>query len=378
MNRFITLISFVAMMFGYVPGTFAVVHTVQVGNFYFNPASINNVNPGDTIRWVWVAGSHTTTSSTIPAGAASWDELITSSNTTYEYIPVNEGTYNYVCTPHIGMGMVGNFTVVAAAPLTVTATADPMTICKGQYSWLHANPSGGTGTYTYAWISNPPGFNSDQQNVQVFPTVTTVYTVTVTSGTQNSSASVTVTVNNLPSAFAGNDTSYCVTVTQFTVSGTASGYSGVQWSTLGDGTFANGNTLTDTYFPGLNDQASFGVQLVLTAFPESPCAESASDTVHITLDPCTGIGNPDKEAIRVSVFPNPAQGAFQFSAPAGGADATVQIADMSGKMILEKKMVPGPDGFIRATVDLSGKPKGIYHLLVISGGKTGSTRILVN
>ena len=140
MNRFITLISFVAMMFGYVPGTFAVVHTVQVGNFYFNPASINNVNPGDTIRWVWVAGSHTTTSSTIPAGAASWDELITSSNTTYEYIPVNEGPYNYVCTPHIGMGMVGNFTVVAAAPLTVTATADPMTICKGQYSWLHANP----------------------------------------------------------------------------------------------------------------------------------------------------------------------------------------------------------------------------------------------
>jgi len=36
---------------------FAVTHTVQVGNFYFNPSSLN-VNVGDIIKWVWVEGSH--------------------------------------------------------------------------------------------------------------------------------------------------------------------------------------------------------------------------------------------------------------------------------------------------------------------------------
>lgn len=47
-------------------------HTVLVGDSFFNPASIT-VKVGDTISWSFSGNmqNHTTTSSTIPSGAAS-------------------------------------------------------------------------------------------------------------------------------------------------------------------------------------------------------------------------------------------------------------------------------------------------------------------
>lgn len=85
--------------------------TINVGDggFQFVPASIPNANVGDTIKWIWVAGSHTTTSTTIPGGAPAWDSPINSSSTTFMYKITVAGVYNYKCTPHESMGMVGSF-----------------------------------------------------------------------------------------------------------------------------------------------------------------------------------------------------------------------------------------------------------------------------
>jgi plastocyanin len=102
----------------------AVKWIVNVQNFSFSPSNLPNVAVGDTIRWVWVSGTHTTTSSTIPGGAASWDEPITSSNQDYEYPVTVAGTYNYVCTPHAGMGMVASFTATVLTPLLVSIVPD--------------------------------------------------------------------------------------------------------------------------------------------------------------------------------------------------------------------------------------------------------------
>lgn len=92
--------------------SFAVTHTIQVASFSFTPSSIPNVALGDVIRWEWVDGFHTTTSGVIPAGAAPWDEFIYSGSTFFEYTPTVAGVYNYVCTPHVGLGMIGSFTVL--------------------------------------------------------------------------------------------------------------------------------------------------------------------------------------------------------------------------------------------------------------------------
>jgi len=84
---------------------------INVQNFSFSPASLPLVHVGDTVRWVWINGSHTTTSTTIPASAPIWNSPITVSNQSFEYIPTILGTYNYKCIPHEGMGMVGSFIV---------------------------------------------------------------------------------------------------------------------------------------------------------------------------------------------------------------------------------------------------------------------------
>ncbi len=84
---------------------------VNVQNFSFSPSSLPSVYLGDTVRWVWISGSHTTTNTVIPASAPTWDNPINVSNQFFEYIPTLSGTYNYKCTPHEGMGMIGSFIV---------------------------------------------------------------------------------------------------------------------------------------------------------------------------------------------------------------------------------------------------------------------------
>lgn len=98
----------------------ATILTIQVGGTSnsFTPSSATIVL-GDTIRWQWAAGTHTTTSLGIPAGAAAWNQPMTVANTTYTYRPTQLGVYNYQCTPH-APGMAGTFTVSAPTPVKMS------------------------------------------------------------------------------------------------------------------------------------------------------------------------------------------------------------------------------------------------------------------
>lgn len=84
---------------------------ISVANYSFSPSTLDNVHVGDTIAWIWENGSHTTTSTTIPTGAATWDSPMTATSPLFVYIPSVIGIYNYKCTPHAAMGMIGSFTV---------------------------------------------------------------------------------------------------------------------------------------------------------------------------------------------------------------------------------------------------------------------------
>ena len=72
---------------------------------------------GDTIEWEPYFGLlpmmlHTITSDNIPVGAASFDQVWQMpADTFFQYIPQVAGLYQYVCTPHIPNGMIGEFTV---------------------------------------------------------------------------------------------------------------------------------------------------------------------------------------------------------------------------------------------------------------------------
>ncbi len=84
--------------------------TIQVADFSFTPQT-PSVTVGDTITWVWSSGGHTTTSLTIPNGAAAWDAAIDNAHTSFTYIVTVPGTYNYQCTIHAAMNMNGSITV---------------------------------------------------------------------------------------------------------------------------------------------------------------------------------------------------------------------------------------------------------------------------
>lgn len=89
----------------------ATIHMVTVQDFQFSPSSMN-VKLGDTVMWMWVNGTHTTSSTQVPAGAAAWDNNITSASVSFMYVPTVAGAYNYRCNVHPTL-MSGSFTVVS-------------------------------------------------------------------------------------------------------------------------------------------------------------------------------------------------------------------------------------------------------------------------
>lgn len=94
----------------------ATIHNVSVGNFFFNPATVNAV-AGDTVRWTWTGGVHSTTSD--PGQGTSWDSGVLSSvGATFQFIfadTTTPGAYTYICTVH-PLSMSG--TINIAAPPT--------------------------------------------------------------------------------------------------------------------------------------------------------------------------------------------------------------------------------------------------------------------
>lgn len=113
----------------------ATTHNIVVADYSFSPSTLT-VALGDTIMWTWSSGTHTTTSTTIPSGATSWNANINSSSTTFIYVPTMAGTYNYQCTFHVSMGMTGSFTVNTTA---VPAVNNSLAVVN-----LYPNPASNT------------------------------------------------------------------------------------------------------------------------------------------------------------------------------------------------------------------------------------------
>jgi plastocyanin len=94
---------------------------VRVMDFRFQPTTIS-AHVGDVIIWRWVNGMHTTTSTSVPAGAQTWNAPIDSTHTQFRYRVQVAGTYQYQCNFHVTQGMTGTIMVSAASPGQPPAT----------------------------------------------------------------------------------------------------------------------------------------------------------------------------------------------------------------------------------------------------------------
>lgn len=99
---------------------------------YFDPKGLL-IEPGTTVRFVNASGSHSTTAYhsdnddmplRIPEDATAWDSgIYTNAEETFEHTFDVEGVYDYYCTPHEMLGMVGR--IVVGTPQDGPGTTPP-------------------------------------------------------------------------------------------------------------------------------------------------------------------------------------------------------------------------------------------------------------
>lgn len=294
--------------------------------------------------------------------------VVTPVQTTIYTATINSGTQVGSDTTKVTVNM---------SPLTVNVTATPQDICAGQTTQLNAAAAGGSLTYTYFWYSNPPGFTSNIQNPVAQPLQTTLYIASVNDGFQTVVDSVLVTVTMPPSAYAGIDTTVCLWVNQVPLHGTASGYQGVNWTTSGDGTFANAAALNTIYFPGAGDKSNGSVNLTLHAFPVLPCVNAATSVKHLLFDPCLGINDPNDNGFAVRIEPNPSLGDFiLYVNGVKNEKVRIDILDMQGKTVYNTEINTGAQT-IKKQITLSGASGGIYFVKVTTDTRSHVDKLII-
>ncbi|MCX7954046.1 MAG: FG-GAP-like repeat-containing protein [Bacteroidales bacterium] len=166
-------------------------------NLYFtNTANFYGINSGNIQSWNWIINNQNYTTQNVTytfnqVGTYPVQLIVQNTNGCYDTLVFNYVVYNL------------------ALPLSVTIQASATDICIGQSTQLQAVVSGGSGMYTFSWGSNPSGFSSSNQTVNVSPSTNTTYFVTVSDGYNSQVASVAVNVHPQPSITAWSDSPYC-------------------------------------------------------------------------------------------------------------------------------------------------------------------------
>jgi len=169
-----------------------------------------------------------------------------------------------------------NVTVTGGA-LAASATATPGSICMGSSTQLAANATGGSGSYTYSWSSNPTGFTSSSASPTATPSVNTTYYVTVNDGFSSANSQVAVTVNQVPTITGTTPASRCGTGT-VTLGATASAGT-INWYSASTGGTSLG-TGTSFTTPSISSSTTYYVDAT-----NNGCTTASRTAVIATVNP---------------------------------------------------------------------------------------------
>lgn len=196
--------------------------------------------------------------------------------------------------------------VVGPAPDATLSASGSTSICVGSTTTLQVAINNGSGPYTvvidttgsgpatYRTINN---YNTGA-DITVGPDASNTYSLVSVTDNLGCIAAVSgselITVSPLPTIDAGSNEEVCAgNIFDFGTSGTlpnGTNYSGVQWSTSGDGSFDNVTLLTPIYTPGATDISNGTVILTLQA--NSSCGPVMDDmTLTVTPAPTVDAGS---------------------------------------------------------------------------------------
>ncbi|TND00892.1 MAG: PKD domain-containing protein, partial [Bacteroidetes bacterium] len=196
--------------------------------------------------------------------------------------PTTTTTYSVDVTDSNGCADQQTVIVTVNPPITAAVSQSALSICTGGSTTLGASATGGNGVYSYTWSPATGLSSATAQNPVANPIATTTYTVVINDncGSPVDSATVTVTVNSLPtvtasSLGAGGCAPFC---TDF--SGQSSGSC---TSTLWD--FGDGNTNTTSATPNhcFNLPGVYNSQFTCT--DANGCSASSSVAITVTAPP---------------------------------------------------------------------------------------------
>lgn len=266
------------------------------------------------------------------------------------------GTYAVIVTNSSGCS-----TTSSASSLTVNANPeaniDPngsTTLCAGESVELNAN----TGNeLSYQWQMNGEDINGATGDAYAASEAGS-YSVVVTngSGCQSTSESIQIAVNPLPVVSLGNDTTVCDT-SNFELNA-GEGFVSYTWNT---------DEHTQTITPDSTDYYWVVVE------DANGCMNV--DTVHITVDICTGFQNI-VSANSITIYPNPAFGLFTLSIDMPGKDdIRVDLLNTLGQVVLPVYEGQLPSNFT-TEVDMKDLSKGVYYIRLLYHGQVQTKKVV--
>jgi plastocyanin len=324
--------------------------TVYVGGNgnSFAPASFT-INPGDTVKWVWAAGYHNTSSYSIPAGAMPWTENITSTSTSWYYVPTVSGLYRYTCTYHSGMD--GQFFVTGCTfpdKPQITASGGG-TACDGDSVLLSVASQPGT---SYQWINGTTSI-AQATNPTFMATTPGSYKVVVNRcGVDSISAPFAVSFHSLPSATV----SYASTGLEYFFTASITGVLPYRfrWN-FGDGT---PEALSQNPAHTFATAGNYTVVLTLT-----DSVTGCQDTFQ-RMVAAEALSLSDAQRVNVVAFPNPAQDKLFINELSEG---NVRLLNAHGRSV----NVGTEKWGTRLKMNVQTLPRGLYFLeMRTSTGRT--------
>ncbi len=147
----------------FVVGQGGTMHTIEVKDFVFEPASLD-VLIGDTVHFVWTGAiPHTTTSDQF-MGPNSWNSGLLGQGATYDLVIGETGAFPYYCQPHGGpggIGMSGVINVIDICEQEDWLTNMSFLVSAGSPLGYNVFVDGVKITDTPIQYDNPVGFNDE-------------------------------------------------------------------------------------------------------------------------------------------------------------------------------------------------------------------------
>ena len=243
-----------------------------------NPFTVTGASAGNYLTLIWTTNGLGT--------------LTNATTLTPTYTPTASETGNVTLTltinPNAQCGMASDSMILHITPGPTGDAGPDATTCDGQPYTVS-----GAWANNYAnllWVSTGQGTLTDYNSLT--PTYTpapgetgTIMLTMIIYGLNpcgQVSSSMNLTISTAPSAYAGPDTLNCGTTPFLITESSASGYTSIQWSTSGTGTFDNVTLLHPTYTPSAADVLAGNIFLTLTAYGTGSCP-SQEDAMKLTF-----------------------------------------------------------------------------------------------